>query len=225
MALARRREEPALAPAIDGTEPSNGQFALPPLPFAPDALAPVISARTLDFHYGKHHKAYVDKVNELVKGKPTAGMSLEQIVAKAAKDPEPKALLNNAGQAWNHAFYWHCLSPRISGPSEALNRRIQQDFGGLDKLKETLTKAADEQFGSGWAWLVVNGGRLEVTASSNADTPIAHGQSPLLAIDVWEHAYYLDYQNDRAGHVKAVIDRLLNWSFASENFERSAPGG
>jgi Fe-Mn family superoxide dismutase len=198
----------------------NAPHRLPPLPYDEQALAPVISARTLSFHYGKHHKGYVDKTNDLVKGTPLADLSLEDLVRTVARDVEKTALFNNAAQAWNHTFYWHCLAPRPTRPSDALRQRIDQDFGSVEELKQTLVAAALAQFGSGWAWLEWTGEKLAVTKTANADTPIAHGRMPLLTIDVWEHAYYLDYQNQREAHVKAVLDKIVNWDFASSGFER-----
>ncbi len=190
-------------------------ITLPPLPFADNALEPTISARTLSFHHGKHHKAYVDKTNELIKGTPLAGRSLEDII-RGAGDNKP--LFNNAAQVWNHNFYWKCLSPKATKPGADLQSKIDASFGSLDALKEKLTKAAVGQFGSGWAWLIAKGDGLEIVTTSNADTPIAHGQKPLLTGDVWEHAYYLDWQNQREAHVKALLDKLANWDFATENF-------
>ena len=203
-----------MAPLDSQTAP----FSLPALPYPEDALEPTISARTLSFHHGKHHKAYVEKTNELLKGSPLAGRSLEEVV-RGAKDNQE--LFNNAAQAWNHDFYWHCLAPRSSKPGASLQKAIDTAFGDLDTLKEKLVKAAVGQFGSGWAWLIVKKGALEIVTTGNADTPIAHEQTPLLTIDVWEHAYYLDYQNQREAHVKAVLDKLANWDFASENFEHA----
>ena len=182
-------------------------------------MEPTISARTLSFHHGKHHKAYVEKTNELLKGSPLAGRSLEEVV-RASHDTN-QALFNNAAQAWNHDFYWNCLSPRRGKPGANLQKAIDTAFGGLDKLKEKLVKAAVGQFGSGWAWLIVENGALDLMTSPDAHTPIAPGKTPLLTVDVWEHAYYLDYQNEREAHVKAVLDKLANWEFATENFERA----
>ena len=194
----------------------------PPLAYAQDALEPVISRRTLEFHYGKHHRGYLDTLNKLVPGTPFANEPLEDIVRRTARAPEHAAIFNNAGQAWNHAFYWSSLrAPGDARPSAALTRRLEADFGGFAQFKEALAAAALGQFGSGWAWLVLAGGRLQVTHTANADTPLTHGQRPLLVIDVWEHAYYLDYQNRRPDHVRAVIARLLNWDFAESNLERS----
>jgi superoxide dismutase, Fe-Mn family len=193
-------------------------FPLPPLPWEESALAPHISAQTVGIHYGKHHRAYVDNINRMKQGTELAEASLEAIVKATAGKPERKALFNNAAQAWNHAFYWKSLSPKGGGrPTGKLKDRIDTDFGSLEKLKEALSSAAVSQFGSGWAWLVLDGGKLKVTQTSNADNPLATGQTALLTLDVWEHAYYLDYQNKRPDYVTAVLDKLLNWEFASEN--------
>jgi Fe-Mn family superoxide dismutase len=195
-----------------------GPFTLPPLPYADDALNPVISANTISFHYGKHHQGYVNKLNELVVGTPFADQSLDAVVKATTGKAEQSAIFNNAAQIWNHTFYWNSLKPKGGGkPSGALAGLIEKSFGDYDKFKAELTKVATGQFGSGWAWLVKDGDKLVVTKTGNADTPIAHDQKPLLTIDVWEHAYYLDYQNRRADYVAAVIDNLLNWEFAEKN--------
>lgn len=195
-------------------------FSLPPLPWPEEALAPVISAQTIGFHHGKHHKTYVETLNKLVAGTSFEGQSLEQIIRSTAGKNEQAQIFNNAAQSWNHAFYWQSLRPKGDGkPTGPLADAIEQAFGGYEKFKSEFADAAVKQFGSGWAWLVAEGGSLKVIKSANADNPMAHGQSALLAIDVWEHAYYLDYQNRRPDHVKAVIDKLLNWEFAARNFE------
>jgi Fe-Mn family superoxide dismutase len=194
------------------------QFTLPKLPYAESALEPAISSTTLSFHHGKHHKAYVDKLNELIAGTAYEGMSLEDIVAKSAKSEKDKAIFNNAGQAWNHDFYWKSMAPKGGDPAGKIKDALQSSFGGLKEFKEAFTTAAVAQFGSGWAWLVKGkDGKLKITTTSNADTPIAHGETPLLTADVWEHAYYLDYQNRRPDHIKAWLDKLANWSFAEKN--------
>ena len=194
------------------------RIALPPLPYAEDALAPVVSRETIGYHYGKHHKAYVDKLNQLIEGTPYADMPLEQIIRDSAKGPSRGALFNNAAQSWNHWFYWLSLNPAGGGkPGGALARRIAQDFGDFESFVNELKQAAIGQFGSGWAWVVQDEGKLKVTNTSNADTPIAHGFTPLLALDVWEHAYYVDYRNRRPDYVAAVIERLLDWEFAERN--------
>jgi Fe-Mn family superoxide dismutase len=196
----------------------KAQFTLPKLPYAESALEPAISSKTISFHHGKHHKAYVDKLNELIAGTTYEEMSLEDIVAKSAKSEKDKAIFNNAGQAWNHDFYWKSMAPKGGEPTGKLKDALQSSFGGLKEFKETFTKAAVAQFGSGWAWLVKGkDGKLKITTTSNADTPIARGETPLLTADVWEHAYYLDYQNRRPDHIKAWLDKLANWSFAEKN--------
>ncbi len=196
-------------------------FTLPPLPFPEDSLAPVISANTLSFHYGKHHKAYVDNLNKLVAGTEYESMSLEDIVKATAGKADKSGIFNNAAQVWNHTFYWKCLRGKGGGaPSGDVGARIDAAFGGYDKFKQELANAAVTQFGSGWAWLVAEGNTLKVVKTPNAETPFARGQRPLLTIDVWEHAYYLDYQNRRPDHVNAVIDKLVNWDFAAENLAR-----
>ena len=196
----------------------GGPFALPPLPYADDALSPTISANTIGFHYGKHHQGYVNKLNELVAGTPLADQALEAVIKATAGKADQAAIFNNAAQVWNHTFYWNSLRPRGGGkPSGVLAELIEKSFGDYDKFKAEFAKAATGQFGSGWAWLIKDGGKLIVTKTSNADTPIAQGQKPLLTIDVWEHAYYLDYQNRRADYVAAVLDQLINWDFAAQN--------
>ena len=194
------------------------KIQLPALPFGEEALAPHISSRTLSFHYGKHHKTYVENTKKLVAGTDLENASLEDVIKAAAGDPKKKGLFNNSAQAWNHAFYWKSLSPKGGGrPSGKLKDRIDTDLGGVDELKDALSKAAVTQFGSGWAWLVLDQGKLQVLQTANADTPLAAGKTPLLTIDVWEHAYYLDHQNKRPDYVTAVIDHLINWEFAAEN--------
>ena len=192
--------------------------ALPPLPYAENALEPVISARTVSFHYGKHHQGYVDNLNKLVAGTKFADLSLEQVVAGSAGRPELSAIFNNSAQAWNHAFYWQSMSPSGGGhPPAALRQRIETSFGSVDGCRTELAKAAVSQFGSGWAWLVLDGDRIRVVGTANAEVPLTQGMKPLLVIDVWEHAYYLDHQNRRADYVQAVLDKLINWEFALQN--------
>lgn len=194
-------------------------FQLPPLPYAEDALAPVISAETLKLHHGKHHKKYIDTMNQLLEKEQIQGSTLEDVV-RQSKGKEQVKLFNNAAQAWNHDFYWHSLSPKRQRPAGALLHRVEKDFGSYDKFADTFSKAAIGQFGSGWAWLVQKGegqdGKLEVMATGNADTPMAHGIQCLLTVDVWEHAYYVDYRNERERYVSAILDRL-NWEFAEKN--------
>jgi Fe-Mn family superoxide dismutase len=192
-------------------------IVLPPLPYDQNALAPVISANTLGFHYGKHHKTYVETLNKLVVGTEFADMPLEQIIKATDGDAQHAAIFNNAAQVWNHTFYWRSLKPRGSEPTAALKGMIDASFGGVDKLKKELSAAAVGQFGSGWVWLVQDGEKLKVLKTGNAQTPLVKGPKPLLTIDVWEHAYYLDYQNRRIEYVNAVLDKLLNWDFAAEN--------
>ncbi len=191
-------------------------FELPSLPYAKDALAPVISQETLEFHHGKHHQKYVTTLNQLIEGKPQADKSLEDII----KSSEGK-VFNNAAQVWNHTFYWQCLNSGGGGePTGAVADAIKKDFGSFDKFKEQFADAAATQFGSGWAWLVWDNGKLAVTKTLNADTPLKHGQTALLTIDVWEHAYYIDYRNARPKYIEAVIDNLTNWDFVAENLKK-----
>jgi len=197
------------------------QFSLPALPYAEDALAPVISAQTIGFHYGKHHKTYVDNLNKLIANTEFEGQSLEKIVLATAGKADRAGIFNNAAQVWNHTFYWNSMTPKGGGaPKGKLAEKIEA-LGGLDKVKTDLANAAVARFGSGWAWLVADGDALKIVTTSNAEVPLTQGQTPLLTIDVWEHAYYLDYQNRRADHLKAVIDKLLNWDFAAENLARA----
>jgi Fe-Mn family superoxide dismutase len=193
-------------------------FALPPLPYAENALEPVISAKTVRLHYGKHNKGYVDTLNQLVAGTPFADMSLKQVVLSTAGNPAHAPIFNNAAQAWNHAFYWRSLSPGGGGvPPLPLKTHIDSTFGDLEALKGELGTAATTLFGSGWAWLVLDGAKLRVVKTGNAENPLTAYTKPLLAIDVWEHAYYLDFENKRADYVKGVIEKLINWEFAAEN--------
>ena len=201
-------------------------IALQGLPYDYDALHPVISASTLKLHHGAHHRGYVDKLNALIGGSDLADATLETIVArsakKAASDAASRAIFNNAAQAWNHAFYWRSLRPKVRGgrPQGVLAARIEADFGGAQRFRELFKAAAMGVFGSGWVWLVEDEGVLEIKATANADTPIAHGQVPLLALDVWEHAYYLDYQSRRIDYVEGTVDFLLDWEFAEHNLAR-----
>ena len=197
------------------------QLALPPLPYPYEALEPYISRNTLELHHGKHHKAYVDKAKALAKEVRLADLPLELIIQQTARQDRHRALFNNAAQAWNHAFYWRSLQPDGGGaPDGEVAARIEADLGGYDSFAAQFAAVATGQFGSGWAWLVLDGGKLAITATANADTPIAHGQIPLLALDVWEHAYYLDYQNRRADYAEALVKHLLNWDFANRNLSR-----
>jgi superoxide dismutase, Fe-Mn family len=197
------------------TRPFTGaktQFSLPKLPFAEDALAPYISAETIQFHYGKHHAKYVDETNKLLIGSPLAGQSLEEIV-KNAEGP----LFNNAAQNWNHSFFWNCLTPHSKGPSERMNGRISEKFGSVDEFKTEFSETAVKLFGSGWAWLVLDeNDELAIQPLPDAGNPLKKNQTPLLALDVWEHAYYLDYQNDRKKFVENFW-KLANWDFVEQN--------
>lgn len=217
----RRRAPSEDLPRPAPVQSANGTpevHALPPLPYGLNALEPVISAATLSVHHGKHHQAYVDKLNELVAGTAFAGLTLEDLILRTAGKPEHTGIFNNAAQAWNHAFYWRCLRPvgNESIPG-VLSKMIRESFGDAQALKGEFAKAAIEQFGSGWAWMVLDGAKLRIVRTGNANDPLAHHLRPLLALDVWEHAYYLDYQNRRADHVHAVLDKLINWEFAASN--------
>jgi len=189
-------------------------FSLPPLPYDKNALAPHLSAETLEYHHDKHHAAYVNTLNKLIDGKPEAAMSLEEIIT-SSQGP----VFNNAAQVWNHTFYWSCMKPNGGGvPAGELAQAITRDFGSHAKLVEELSNAAATQFGSGWAWLVSDAGTLKITSTHDADTALAHdGLTPLLTLDLWEHAYYLDYQNARPGFVDAYLAHMINWDFAAKN--------
>ena len=193
-------------------------FTLPALPYAKDALAPHISANTLDFHHGKHHNAYVTNLNNLTDGSPLANASLEEVIKDVAGDSSKAGVFNNAAQTWNHSFFWNCMKPGGGGaPTGELAQEIDKAFGGYAKFAEEFKNAAVTQFGSGWAWLVVDGGKLKVVKTANADTPMTKKQVPILTVDVWEHAYYLDYQNRRPDFVQTFIDHLVNWDFVAKN--------
>ncbi len=190
-------------------------FTLPPLPYAKDALAPHLSAETLEFHHGKHHQTYVDNLKKLLDGKPEASKTLEEIILSSEG-----GVFNNAAQIWNHTFYWHSMKPHGGGaPSGDLADAIQRDFGSFDKFKEAFTAAAVGQFGSGWAWLVEEGGKLKVTSTSNAGIPMKSGQKALLTCDVWEHASYINFRNARAKYVETFLSHLANWDFALKNLK------
>jgi len=202
--------------------PQSAQAAapllLPPLPYAENALQPVITAQMIGFHYGKHHKGYVDNLNKLITATEYADLPLEKIITGTSGQPDKAAIFNNAAQIWNHTFYWNSLSPKGGGePPAALKQKIEAAFGSVDACKKEFASAAVGQFGSGWAWLVLDGDKLKVVKTGNADTPLTTGVKPLLTIDVWEHAYYLEYQNRRADYVNAVLDKLINWEFAAQN--------
>lgn len=194
---------------------------LPALPFEKNALEPYISSQTLDFHHGKHHNTYVVNLNNLIKDTELDTKSLESIILLTVEDSTKTAVFNNSAQVWNHTFYWNSLTPNGGGvPSGAIASMIDADFGSYANFAKAFKDAALTQFGSGWAWLGVDNKKLSIIKTSNADTPIAHGIIPLLCIDVWEHAYYLDYKNARAEYVDNVINHLLNWEFANKNLEK-----
>jgi Fe-Mn family superoxide dismutase len=197
-------------------------FELPPLPYPKNALEPHMSEKTFEFHYGKHHQAYVTNLNNLVKDTPMASQSLEEIIKATAKDESKAGIFNNAAQVWNHTFFWNSMKPNGGGaPSGALTEKINAAFGSLDKFKEEFKAAAVGQFGSGWAWLVVDGGKLKITKTPNAVNPMAQGQTAVLTCDVWEHAYYLDYQNRRPDFVQTFLDKLVNWEFVASNLSKA----
>jgi Fe-Mn family superoxide dismutase len=200
------------------TMESTFPHVLPPLPYADNALSPVVSGHTIGFHYSRHHKGYVDNLNKLIAGTEFADLTLTAIIAATAGKADKSAIFNNAAQDWNHTFYWSSLKPDGGGePPAVLLQKIEASFGNLDACKKELAAAATTQFGSGWAWLVLDGDQLKVVKTGNAEVPLTTGMKPLLTIDVWEHAYYLDYQNRRADYVNAVLDKLINWDFAAEN--------
>lgn len=188
---------------------------LPPLPYADDALDPHISARTISYHYGKHHAAYVNNLNGLIEGTEHADATLDDIIMAAG----PGGLFNNAAQVWNHTFYWHCMAPSGGGdPSGDLAAAIESSFGGVDAFKQQFADKAKGNFGSGWTWLVKSDDGLEIMNTDDADTPLKHGRTAVLTIDVWEHAYYLDYQNARPAYIETFLDKLVNWEYAAEQF-------
>ncbi|MEI7811653.1 MAG: superoxide dismutase [Ignavibacteria bacterium] len=194
-------------------------ITLPELPFAKDALEPFISAKTLEFHYGRHHNAYVVNTNKLTEGTELADADLETIIKTAAGDASKAGLFNNAAQVWNHTFYWNCLKKDGGRPTGAIAEKINADFGSYEKFVEEFKNAGATQFGSGWAWLVLKDGKLQIIKTPNADTPIAHGVTPLLTVDVWEHAYYLDYQNRRPDYLTTFVDSLINWDFVNSRLK------
>jgi Fe-Mn family superoxide dismutase len=197
-------------------------FELPPLPYPKNALEPYTSANTLDFHHGKHHQAYVTNLNNLVKDSPMEKQSLEEIIAATAKDAAKAGIFNNAAQVWNHTFFWNCMKPHGGGtPNGNVAQAIDRDLGGLAKFKDDFKAAAVGQFGSGWAWLVASGGKLSISRTPNAVNPLAEGQTALLTCDVWEHAYYLDFQNRRPDFVQAFLDHLVNWDFVAQNLAKA----
>lgn len=197
-------------------------YELPPLPFDYTALEPHVSKSTLEFHHDKHHAAYVNNYNNMVKGTDMESKSIEEVIKATYNDASKAGIFNNAAQAWNHTFYWNCIKPSGGGqPSGELADKIAADFGSFDKFKEEFKAAAATQFGSGWAWLVLDKGTLKVTKTSNAENPLAMGMTPLLTIDVWEHAYYLDYQNKRPDYIDTFISSLINWDFVAEQMKNA----
>jgi superoxide dismutase, Fe-Mn family len=195
-------------------------FTLPALPYANDALSPHISAETISFHYGKHHNAYVVKLNELIAGTEHENQSLEEIIIATSGKADKAAIFNNAAQIWNHTFYWHSMKSAGGGaPNGAVLDKIKADFGSVEEFNKQFTAAGAAQFGSGWAWLVLNNGKLEIMKTPNAETPITQGKTPLLTMDVWEHAYYIDYQNRRPDYMNVFLASLVNWDFANRNLE------
>lgn len=189
------------------------------LPYKKDALEPYISARTLDYHYGKHHQAYVDKLNDAIRGSELEGKSLDQVILRSNYSKDD-ATFNNAAQVWNHTFLWNSMSPNGGGRAEGpLGRMIDESFGSYDEFRTAFKAAATGLFGSGWAWLIRDDKGLRIETTRNADTPLVHDWQPLLTLDVWEHAYYLDFQNDRAGYVDAFLDHLVDWEFARSNLD------
>jgi Fe-Mn family superoxide dismutase len=193
-------------------------FELPPLPYSKEALEPYMSAKTLEFHHDKHHKTYVDTLNKLVAGTPYENAKLEEIIEDTAEDEKQKSVFNNAGQVWNHTFFWNCMKHNGGGkPTGDLAQRIEKSFGDFDAFKTKFKDAAAAQFGSGWAWLVMDNNKLDIVKTGNAISPLIAGQKPLLTVDLWEHAYYLDYQNRRADMVATYLDKLVNWDFVAKN--------
>lgn len=195
-------------------------ITLPALPYEANALEPYITANTLGFHYGKHHQTYVTNLNNLIQGSELAEASLEKIILAVASQPEKAGIFNNAAQVWNHTFYWNSMKKGGGGiPSGAIASKINEDFGSYGAFVDAFKNAGLTQFGSGWAWLVLEGGKLKITKTGNADTPLAHGQKAILTVDVWEHAYYLDYQNRRADYLDIFLKNLVNWDFANANLK------
>jgi Fe-Mn family superoxide dismutase len=195
-------------------------FELPSLPYANDALAPYMSSETLDFHHGKHHQTYVTNLNNLLKDHELQSSTLEDIVVKTSKDASMAGIFNNAGQHWNHILFWQCMKPNGGGsiPSE-LEGRLNSDFGSVEQFKEAFIQAGTTQFGSGWAWLAIDNGKLVVTKSPNASNPLVDGMKPILGCDVWEHSYYIDYRNKRPDYLKAFLDSLVNWEFVASQLD------
>jgi Fe-Mn family superoxide dismutase len=197
-------------------------FELPALPWASDSLAPHISAEIIGFHYGKHHQTYVNNLNNLVEGTGLAEKSLEQIIQETAGDPSKAGVFNNAAQVWNHTFFWNSIKPGGGGePVGELREKIEASFGSFENFKEEFAKKAATLFGSGWTWLVADGDKLEIVQTGNAGNPMTEGKKPLVTLDVWEHAYYLDYQNRRPDFINTFLDHLVNWEFAAANLANS----
>jgi len=193
-------------------------FTLPDLPYKKDTLAPHISSQTFDFHHGKHHQAYVTNLNKLIEGTDMAGLALEDIIKKSANNPDKAGIFNNAAQVWNHTFYWQSMKPGGGGlPTGKVAEKINADFGSYDNFMKEVKNAGLTQFGSGWAWLVLKDGKLTIMKTANADTPMAHGLKALMTVDVWEHAYYLDYQNRRGDYLDVFMNNLVNWDFVNSN--------
>jgi Fe-Mn family superoxide dismutase len=197
-------------------------FTLPKLPYPEDALAPHISSKTMQFHHGKHHAAYVKKLNELIEGTPYEGKTLVHIIRESHGKERDSAIFNNAAQSWNHTFFWHSMSPGGGGAPKEAATEMLQELGGAAAFRESFLKHANGQFGSGWAWLVLDRGKPKIVATANAMTPLAEGQTPLLTCDVWEHAYYLDYQNRREVFVSAFLDHLVNWNLVAAQLKKAA---
>lgn len=213
LAIAGKAPESSTPASASG---GGAAFQLPPLPYGQDALEPYVSARTMSFHYGKHHQAYVDNLNKLIAGTPWAGQPLEKVIRESAGAADKAAIFNNAAQVWNHTFFWRSMKPGGGGkPAGRLMGLIEKSFGSFDEFKKTFVDTGVAQFGSGWVWLVQEGDVLKVVKTANADTPVAHGQTAILTCDVWEHAYYLDYQNRRKDFVQAFLDHLANWEFGA----------
>jgi Fe-Mn family superoxide dismutase len=197
-------------------------YELPPLPYEYTALEPHISKRTLEFHHDKHHAAYVNNFNAAAKGTDLDKLSIEAVIKATANDAAKAGIFNNAAQAWNHTFYWHSMKPKGGGtPTGELAKKIDSDLGGFAKFVEAFKAAGATQFGSGWAWLVLDAGKLAVTKTPNAETPVSKGQVPLITMDVWEHAYYLDFQNRRPDYITTFLEHLVNWDFAAKNLAGS----
>jgi superoxide dismutase, Fe-Mn family len=206
--------------AVTPAAASSSLFKLPPLPYEQTALEPYISAKTLSFHYGKHHQAYVDNLNKLLLNSPLASSTLEKIIQTTSTQPEQTAIFNNAAQVWNHTFFWKSMKPKgPNQPSARMLAYINRSFGSYAEFEKEFMAAATSLFGSGWVWLVQEGDKLLILKTANADTPVAHGQSALLTCDVWEHAYYLEYQNRRGDFVQAYLQHLINWEFAESNLK------